>query len=84
MTENSIGDTAACARTLAALQGVTLDDADAALVDVAEHDQRRGARSLERGHLGRHRLGGRGRLRRRRLRPRGRRRDGFLPCFLFA
>lgn len=31
MTENSIGDTAACARTLAALQGVSLDDADAAL-----------------------------------------------------
>ncbi|KAA0677262.1 hypothetical protein [Roseomonas genomospecies 6] len=31
MTEHSIGDSAACARTLAALQGVALDDADAAL-----------------------------------------------------
>ncbi|MFC5355688.1 hypothetical protein [Azospirillum himalayense] len=31
MTENLIGDAAACARTLARIQGVTLDDADAAL-----------------------------------------------------
>ncbi|MDQ2102438.1 hypothetical protein [Azospirillum isscasi] len=31
MTEHSTRDAAACARALAALQGVTLDDADAAL-----------------------------------------------------
>lgn len=31
MTENLIGDVAACARTLSRIQGVTLDDADAAL-----------------------------------------------------
>ncbi|MBK3778218.1 hypothetical protein GAY31_29580 [Azospirillum brasilense] len=31
MTENLIGDAAACARTLARIQGVALDDADAAL-----------------------------------------------------
>ncbi|WP_353861523.1 hypothetical protein [Azospirillum formosense] len=31
MTENLIGDAAACARTLARIQEVTLDDADAAL-----------------------------------------------------
>ncbi|CAO3382238.1 hypothetical protein [Azospirillum argentinense] len=31
MTENHIGDAAACARTLARIQGVALDDGDAAL-----------------------------------------------------
>ncbi|ALJ39260.1 hypothetical protein D9623_31650 [Azospirillum brasilense] len=31
MTENLIGDAAACARTLARIQGVTLDETDAAL-----------------------------------------------------